>query len=370
MNKRFIHKILATALVAGMTTTAAVAEISLGKKNPDAPVDYIPKLSGLVRGQFRYDVTDNVSLFRLQNVRLKVSGNATSFLNYILQCDYGNGGKFTILDAAAGFSAAGFSATIGQQTLYFNYDNERGAGGTVFTTNSFASTYMLGYHTEDGEQVNLGGRDIGIMLTYDFKERLNTPIKLYAGVFNGTGINKLVWQKSKNFTTRIEVGDFQRGLSGAFAYYTGKTPNYIPQEDGSTIHQGLRAFDVELRYTGKRWIVDAGYINTFVTNVAAEHTNLFYVWGYYKFPINGSKIVKGIYPVLRYEYASDLYTGAADPATLHRMSVGVNLQFNTKHFDSEFRLGSDVPFFKDKPSNYGSNRDFHSQLVAELMVKF
>ena len=51
------------------------------------------------------------------------------------------------------------------------------------------------------------------------------PIKLYFGIFNGSGINNPSWNKTVNLIGRVEVGTAD-AFRAAVSYYNGSAPRH------------------------------------------------------------------------------------------------------------------------------------------------
>lgn len=62
---------------------------------------YVPTVGGTFRSFYRYSTVENLSRFEVANARLCLTGYVMPWLNYYMQADFDNLGKFRMLDAYA-----------------------------------------------------------------------------------------------------------------------------------------------------------------------------------------------------------------------------------------------------------------------------
>ncbi len=76
------------------------------------------------------------------------------------------------------------------------------------------------------------------MGTYTFTKQV--PLKLFLGLFNGSGINNPSWNNKINIIGRVEFGRAE-GFRAAASYYNGSAPRhaFVVERDGVSSQEEL-----------------------------------------------------------------------------------------------------------------------------------
>ncbi len=380
--KEWILSLLAWGCVASAVGRPVAENDSVRRES----VSYVPQIDGAVKVKLETDLSSGAYRFNVRNSRFGVKGNVSRNMTYRIQVDFNNEGKVSILDSYVGYTAGGFNVQLGQQLYRFSTDLDRGPTTNMFANRSFLSKYLTGYYGSElsgGEVVGyvrtLGARDLGAMFSYAFKA--GVPMKVYAGVFNGSGINNPEWGKKVNLVGRWEIGGSE-GLRGSLAYYDGYTPLQlkVKETDGGrtteSVQTRLRMAGLELRYVRGGLFVEGEYARRILDMGAArEVMTAALVHGYYRFGLPERAFARYIAPIVRWDLGNNIdylntSTRQREAFDANRITVGANLGFGEKLIRSEVRLNYEKYLFGRKPSDFASNRAFHDRLTLEVVASF
>ena len=358
--------------------------VAAGKKAE--PVSYVPKLDGTIKAKMEVDLNGGEYRFSVRNARLGVRGDVSPKMNYRLQMDFGNEGKISLLDAYAGYQSGGFTAELGQQQYHFSTDMDRGPSTNLFANRSFLSKYLTSYYGSElsgGKTVDyvrtLGSRDLGAFFSYRFASKL--PLKLLAGVFNGSGINNPVWGKHVNVIGRAELGGSE-GLQGAVAYYDGYAPQHtrVVERDGENVtenfEQKMRMAGFELRYVRGKFRIEGEYARRYLgTGSSSEVMAVALVQGFYRFDLPERSFARYLLPVVRWDLGNGVDylnsdTRRRELFDANRITAGINLGFSTKLVRSEVRLNYEKYLLKERPSDFAVNKLLHDKFTLEIVASF
>ena len=64
--------------------------------------DYLPKVSGTIRGKMEYQTNEKESRFEVRTARVALDGFVTPIVNYKAEIDLSDEGQIKMLDAYAG----------------------------------------------------------------------------------------------------------------------------------------------------------------------------------------------------------------------------------------------------------------------------
>lgn len=141
----------------------------------DDKVDLTPKVHGTIRGKYEYQTEEGDGRFQVRNARVSLEGNVTKIVSYKAEIDLSDEGQIKMLDAYTRLKPVrGLDFTIGQMRVPFTIDAHRSPHMQYFANRSFIA-----------KQVG-NVRDVGATLGYSFNAGI--PIKLEAGMFNGSGL--------------------------------------------------------------------------------------------------------------------------------------------------------------------------------------
>lgn len=374
---------------AGASGTSGVS----GASEPTATetseeISYVPKIDGAVKAKFELSTYDGEFRFNVRNSRFGVSGNVSRHMIYRMQVDFSNEGKVSILDAYAGYQAGRWDVRLGQQQYHFSSDLDRGPSSNMFANRSFLAKYLTGYYGSelvDGKPKDfvrtLGSRDLGIMATYTFQTRL--PLKLYFGIFNGSGINNPEWGKTVNFVGRAEIGPASEGLRLALAYYDGSAPQHDRVVETGGIYeqvpfkQKMRIGGVELRYTRGYFFIEGEYARRYLEDYSGSVQVLTasHIHSYYRFPMRPTSVLNHIAPIVRWDLGNGLdylniLTKHSQTVNANRITAGVNFGFGKKFTRSEIRLNYEKYLMGRKPSDLPINKLFQDKFTVEVVAAF
>lgn len=162
---------------------------------------YIPTFQGTFRGYFEQSTYDGSSRFTVRNARVAASGAPVDFLQYKVQVDLCDRGKFKVNDVYVSvLPVSSLKLTLGLQRVPFSIGASRSTHLRHFLHRSF-----VGKHT-----ANL--RSVGFKAAYTFKTLSTT---LEGGIFNGGGNEEQGnWHK----------GDWVYSVKATYASPTGLWP--------------------------------------------------------------------------------------------------------------------------------------------------
>ena len=263
---------------------------------------------------------------------------------------------------------------------------DRGPSTNLFANRSFLSKYLTSYYGSElsgGKTVDyvrtLGSRDLGAFFSYRFASKL--PLKLLAGVFNGSGINNPVWGKHVNVIGRAELGGSE-GLQGAVAYYDGYAPQHtrVVERDGENVtenfEQKMRMAGFELRYVRGKFRIEGEYARRYLgTGSSSEVMAVALVQGFYRFDLPERSFARYLLPVVRWDLGNGVDylnsdTRRRELFDANRITAGINLGFSTKLVRSEVRLNYEKYLLKERPSDFAVNKLLHDKFTLEIVASF
>ena len=154
--------------------------------------DYLPRVSGTIRGKMEYQTNEKESRFEVRTARVALDGFVTPIVNYKAEIDLSDEGQIKMLDAYAGvLPTKGVALRIGQMRVPFSIDAHRSPHKQYFANRSFIA-----------KQVG-NVRDVGVYGSYTFDK---VPLVIEAGAFNGSGLTnqKNYWTKEFNFSAKAQ----------------------------------------------------------------------------------------------------------------------------------------------------------------------
>lgn len=363
------------------------------------PETYKPTVFGAVKAKFETSLYGGDHRFNVRNSRIGVKGYVSPYMKYGAQIDFSNEGKLTVLDAYATierpWDMSGrnqFGLSLGQQQYHFSSDLDRGPSNNLFSNRSFLAKFLTTYYGVDqnGREFisSIGARDIGVKFKYAF---YRLPIRISAGIFNGSGVNNPEWSNNMNFVAKVDFGSIE-GLGLAVSHYNGKTPLEGAQVIGidhrpATEEQKIRMWGGELRFNGpirrqssthdNAYVIEAEYAQRRLNNGGVRILSAAHVQGYYRFDFSKKFIGMFDYltPLARWDLGDDIefmnrVTGSVDRFSAQRATLGVNLGFVSRMVHSEVRLSGEKFFFDRKPSDYGINPLLQDKITIEIVATF
>ena len=355
-------------------------------------VSYVPRVDGAVKAKLEVSLYDGEYRFNVRNTRFGVSGNVSPNMFYRIQVDFNNEGKLNILDSYVGYRTGGLDIRLGQQQYHFSTELDRGPNTNIFANRSFLAKYLTSYYGSELSGTNivnyvntLGSRDLGLMTTYQFKKGLPMPIKLYFGIFNGSGINNPSWNKTVNLIGRVEVGTAD-AFRAAVSYYNGSAPRhqFVIDRNGTQVeeylNQKLNMIGTELHYVNGGFFIEGEFARRYLqTRIEDDKLNTVMtaalVHSYYRFEMPHRFVLNYIAPMLRWDIGNNMdylntLTSLRETVDANRITVGVNFGFGKKLIHSELRLNYEKYFVGNQPDDFPSNKLLHDKFTLEVVAAF
>ena len=346
MNKKLL--LLASFVLCGILP--AVAE-------DDDKVDLKPKVHGTIRGKYEYQTEEGEGRFQVRNARVSLDGNVTKVVSYKAEIDLSDEGQIKMLDAYTRLKPVkGLDFTIGQMRVPFTIDAHRSPHMQYFANRSFIA-----------KQVG-NVRDVGATLGYSFN--VGFPIKLEAGMFNGSGLTdqKDFWTNNINFSAKAQLF-FPRGFN-----LTLSTQKIRPD------NVSVMMYDAGAYYHAHGWHVEAEYLYKHYEDDAFDAVHAFDAFVSYDIELRKC-FFKKISPLVRYDYMSDHSDGMRYDAEgnedtggslivndYQRSRLTGGLTFSLAlPFISDIRLNYEKYFYRDGAIAKPSERD---KIVVEFMTRF
>lgn len=372
------------------TTNASIPAQQASTKN-ESEVSYVPRVDGAVKAKLEVSLNDGEYRFNVRNTRFGVSGNVSRNMFYRIQVDFNNEGKLSILDSYAGYRTGGLDIRLGQQQYHFSTDLDRGPTASLFANRSFIAKYLTSYYGSElsGDKIShyvktLGSRDLGIMGTYTFTKQV--PLKLFLGLFNGSGINNPSWNNKINIIGRVEFGRAE-GFRAAASYYNGSAPRhaFVVERDGVSsqeeLNQKMNMVGAELHYVTGGFFIEGEYarryLKTKVDNDDILNTTMTaaLIHSYYRFEMPRRFVMSYIAPMVRWDLGNNMdYLNTAntvrETVDANRITVGINFGFGKKLVNSEIRLNYEKYFLKERPGDFSKNKLLQDKFTLEVVAAF
>jgi hypothetical protein len=293
---------------------------------------------GTVRTKYEYNLDSSISAFVVRNARYQVQGSLNPMFDYKAEIDLSDEGRIRMLDAFVNFKPIkNLDITLGQMKVPFSTDNFlRSAHNIAFANRSFISKRVSG-----------DLRDIGGMISYDFKQ--NVPIKLYLGAFNGYGINRPTRNELKNVAVRIE-SEILNNLDFSACYYGGEI-----------VDVKVEMFNFGLDWEYKGFVLDG----EFAMRKSEVDTTKYDIYSYFvyalkHFPVDNF-IFTYITPGVRYDsYDKDLFY---NKEITSRLTAGLTFTL-TKLNEAHIRMDYENYFFS------GLSDQKLDKFTVEFMARF
>lgn len=340
-----------------VVSLALLAAIPVMAGDDDDKVDLTPKIHGTIRGKYEYQTEEGEGRFQVRNARVSIEGNVTKIVSYKAEIDLSDEGQIKMLDAYTRLKPVrGFDFTIGQMRVPFTIDAHRSPHMQYFANRSFIA-----------KQVG-NVRDVGATLGYSFNAGI--PIKLEAGMFNGSGLTnqKDFWTNNVNFSAKAQFF-LPRGFNITLSTQKIKPDNV-----------GIMMYDAGAYYHAHGWHVEAEYLYKHYADNAFDAVHSVDAFVSYDIPLRKC-LFKKITPLVRYDYMSDHSDGVRYNAdgdedksgalTINdyqrsRLTGGLTFSLSLP-FVSDIRLNYEKYFYREGAIAKPSERD---KIVVEFMTRF
>lgn len=344
----YVKKALLSAIVL-LITEAGYAQKQSSK--------YMPDISGTLRGKYEYQTSEGEGRFEVRTARVSVTGSINRMVDYKAEIDLCDEGKIKMLDAFTRITPVKqLNFTIGQMRVPFTIDAHRSPHQQYFANRSFIA-----------KQVG-NVRDVGACLGYTF--RAGFPIKLEAGLFNGSGLTnqKDYWTKSVNYSAKAQ-------------FFFPINVNLVLSIQ--KIHPdkcNVMMYDAGLNWRTGNFFIEGEYLYKTYAHDAFSDVHAFNFFTCYDIPLRRCMFRK-ISPLARYDYMSDHSDGIRYNAEgekdksgsliindykRSRLTAGVTLSLD-KPFVSDIRLNFEQYFYRKGGVPKTSEKN---KLVIEFMTRF
>ena len=339
-----------------LALSAIFAVVPMSAQDDGDKVDRTPKIHGTIRGKYEYQTEEGEGRFQVRNARVSIEGNVTKVVSYKAEIDLSDEGQIKMLDAYTRLKPVrGLDFTIGQMRLPFTIDAHRSPHLQYFANRSFIA-----------KQVG-NVRDVGATLGYSFN--VGFPIKLEAGMFNGSGLTdqKDFWTNNINFSAKAQFF-LPRGFNITLSTQKIKPDNV-----------GIMMYDAGAYYHAHGWHVEAEYLYKHYSDNAFDAVHSVDAFVSYDIPLRKC-FFKKISPLVRYDYMSDHSDGmryvdgeedtsgslVINDYQRSRLTGGVTLSLDLP-FISDIRLNYEKYFYREGAIAKPSERD---KIVVEFMTRF
>ena len=339
-----------------LALSAIFAVVPMSAQDDGDKVDRTPKIHGTIRGKYEYQTEEGEGRFQVRNARVSIEGNVTKVVSYKAEIDLSDEGQIKMLDAYTRLKPVrGLDFTIGQMRVPFTIDAHRSPHLQYFANRSFIA-----------KQVG-NVRDVGATLGYSFN--VGFPIKLEAGMFNGSGLTdqKDFWTNNINFSAKAQFF-LPRGFNITLSTQKIKPDNV-----------GIMMYDAGAYYHAHGWHVEAEYLYKHYSDNAFDAVHSVDAFVSYDIPLRKC-FFKKISPLVRYDYMSDHSDGmryvdgeedtsgslVVNDYQRSRLTGGVTLSLDLP-FISDIRLNYEKYFYREGAIAKPSERD---KIVVEFMTRF
>ena len=329
-----------------------MAMVALAVCLDTAAQEFKPEVHGTIRSKYEYQTEEGEGRFEVRNARFSLSGKVIDAVEYKAEIDLSDEGSIKMLDAYTRVTPfRNFQMTIGQMRVPFTIDAHRSPHQQYFANRSFIA-----------KQVG-NVRDVGA--TFGYTVNAGIPVKLEAGLFNGSGLTgqKDYWTKGFNFSAKAQLF-----LPGGFNL-TLSTQKIRPYQTT------VMMYDAGAYYHANGFHVEAEYLYKHYANGAFGNVNAFDGFVSWDIPVKGrKKLVKAVSPLVRYDYMGDHSDGEANSNGMlavndykrSRITSGATLHLS-KPFVSDIRLNYEKYLYRSGAIVKPSERD---KIVIEFMTRF
>ena len=322
-------KLKISLIIVFLLTSSACYEVFAQDTIPERS-EYIPDIFGILKTKAEFDLNNSLMRFEVRNARFGATGKINNHMSYKVEIDLSDEGEMKMLDAYIKFTpVSNLSFYLGQKKIPFSTDYMRNPAENIFANRSFLAKY-----------INEGMRDIGFYAGYGIEGQI--PVNFMVAAVNGTGNNNPQWIGKPNLAGRLTLGA-EEGFRLTGNVYYGDVGE----------KKDLAMLGGEIRYTDGNFFIESEYIKRIWNDSLSVRRNDdgLYIHSYYNFPVKG-KMIQLISPVARWDLIGEsVFRNEADA---NRLTLGINLGFETRPFYSEIRLNyeeylkSSLPIHTDK----------------------
>lgn len=311
-----------------------------------------PEVHGTLRGKYEYQTQQGEGRFQVRTARVSVSGSLLPRVDYKAEIDLCDEGDIKMLDAYTRLKpCTGMQFTIGQMRVPFTIDAHRSPDRQYFANRSFIA-----------KQVG-NVRDVGAMAACDL--HAGFPIRLQAGLFNGSGLTgqKNYWTKGVNFSSKVQM------------FLPCHTDLEMSVQKISPDHRTIMMYDGGLTYHRGDFLCEAEYLYKHYAHHAYKDVHSVDAFANYDIHVlRKDSPIKKVSPLLRYDFMTDHCDGTegqngafvTTDYQRHRVTGGLTLSLGTP-FVSDIRINYEKYFYRHDGVPKVSEKD---KVVVEFMTHF
>ena len=297
------------------------------------------RLSGYLQGGFQWEELANPSTtFYLRRARVSIGGDIwKDKLDYRLQVEFANSPK--ICDLYVRFKPmTELNVELGQFKLPFSLENEL-YGPTTFELIEYSYlTMYLARNVDKFDGIAATGRDLGLQFYGGFIKRDGYNVINYnIGIFNGSGINRIDTNKSKDFIARLIVKPI-KGLSISGSYM------YAETNHNDNVYMKNPRWSVGAIYDVRHWIARTEYAAAKFGN---NNVDAFYALAGYHFEKPWSVVAR--YEFINNDDIAELNQDRITLGAVYKPFKFLRLQLNVSHTIYKKAV------IKDLKSSFGAN---------------
>lgn len=349
-----------SAVATGQSVEERLTALEQSLQEQQTKHNYMPKVSGILRGKFEYQPDLDKGRFEVRNARLAVSGKFAPISEYKLEVDLCDESAIKMKDAwVRVLPWKSLRLTVGQQRMPFTIDAHRNPSAQFFANRSFIAKQV-------GDM-----RDVGFQAGYDFLQDSRRVLSIDAGVFNGSNLDnqKTAWFSTPAYSARIQCFPISQ-----VALVPSIQHQQIAQREAS-----YTSYDFGAYFDNRRWHIEAEFLHKTYANHAFTDCNAVNAMIIFNQSIGSKRgLVKSISWLGRYDWMQDHSSGKSGfdednvnllqmtDAERHRMTLGATLHFRNPYFPTCLRVNYEKYWY---PAG-GAKESEQDKIVCELMIKF
>lgn len=322
--------------------------VSASESDTSAQVNYKPEIGGVMRIRWEMKTHGGLNRFAVPNARVNLRGNIARPIDYFVQVDLCQSGKFAFLDAWARLTVTeSLKIRAGRFRIPFGIDPFRAPGNYIFANRSFIGRDIA------------NNRDIGVETSYTLP---GVPVTVEAGVFNPHfSAEDHAWTHDKTFASRAiyKAGDFRIA-----AGYQTLVPDSVR----------INMADVTLTYSCGLWLAEAEYMYEHYTGDAFDNCHAYNFFASYSIPVK-LPVFDDLSVQARFDGTTPHSTGyraddgrlTANSPARNRITVGSTLSYCYKKVRCAFHLNYEK-YFYHHDTLVPVDRD--DKITAEVVVLF
>ncbi len=324
------------------------ASVFATEQPTEQSIRYVPEIHGTFRTRYELETEYMENRFQVRNARLSLSGKVAPIIDYYVQADFCDKGKYKMLDAYGKIKLTNeFSIQAGQMRVPFSVDATRSPHSILFSNRSFI-----------GKQVaNI--RAVGVKAIY---RHPNLPLNIEAGVFNPQEMgNHQVWGKTMDFSGKV---NYKLGNVKIEAGFKSHVPDSV----------WMNFYDGSISWAPGRCLIEGEYVYKHYSNSDFDGCHAYNIMANYFMPVKA-----GVFNQLSFHGRFDGMTDHSDGTrneqgqlyvadnARNRITIGATLSYIMPEVKADIRFNYENYFYGKDVVAAAGNRD---KIVLELIVRF